>query len=159
MMPNLHIHEQFVHERIQERHREADQARMLARLPRSRSSVAGSLIGCLGTFFVVLGTGLQQLEQRKQPIIDAGRRDGTPCMKRHEMNPPIPAEEPLPRTLQGETSATEAEVLAQCSFTPDEIVALLWLRQWYQTSGSDRAQFVRHLEFLKLLVMTGELEV
>src|SRR2546426_5642533 len=127
MMPNLHIHEQFVHERIQERHREADQARMLARLPRSRSSVAGSLIGRWGTFFVVLGTGLQQLEQRKQPIIDAGTRDGTPCMKRHETNPPIPTEASLPPTQQGETSATE--VLAQCGFTPDEIVALLCLRQ------------------------------
>lgn len=44
MMPNLHIQEQFVRERIQERHREAEQARMQARLPRSRSRVAGSLI-------------------------------------------------------------------------------------------------------------------
>jgi len=30
--------------------------------------------------------------------------------------------------------------------------ALLSLRQWYQTDGSDRARLARHLEFLRLLV-------
>ncbi len=31
--------------------------------------------------------------------------------------------------------------------------------QWHQTGGSDRATLVRHLEFLRLLVQSGELEV
>ncbi len=54
---------------------------------------------------------------------------------------------------------TEQELLAQWGFTDEEIVLLLWLQQWYQMGGSDRALIVRHLEFLRLLVRTGELEV
>ncbi len=54
---------------------------------------------------------------------------------------------------------TEHELLAQWDFTEEEIVSLLWLQQWYQIGGSDRALIVRHLEFLRLLVRTGELEV
>ena len=42
---------------------------------------------------------------------------------------------------------------------PEEIAALLWLRQWYQTGGSDRTSIVRHLEFLRMLVKSGELEL
>jgi hypothetical protein len=33
------------------------------------------------------------------------------------------------------------------------------LRQWYQMGGSDRVQIVRHLEFLKLLVLNGKMEL
>jgi len=54
---------------------------------------------------------------------------------------------------------TEQELLAQWGFTDEEIVSLLWLQQWYQTGGSDRALMVRHLEFLRLLMRSGELEV
>ncbi len=54
---------------------------------------------------------------------------------------------------------TEQELLAQWGFTDEEIVSLLWLQQWYQMGGSDRALIVRHLEFLRLLVRSGELEV
>jgi hypothetical protein len=54
---------------------------------------------------------------------------------------------------------TEQELLAQWGFTTEEIASLLWLRQWYQTGGSDRALMVRHLEFLRLLVRSGELEL
>ena len=54
---------------------------------------------------------------------------------------------------------TEQELLAQLGFTTEEIASLLWLRQWYQTGGSDRALLVRHLEFLRLLVRSGELEL
>jgi len=54
---------------------------------------------------------------------------------------------------------TEQELLTQWGFTAEEIASLLWLRQWYQTSGSDRALMVRHLEFLRLLVQSGELEL
>jgi hypothetical protein len=52
---------------------------------------------------------------------------------------------------------TEKDALARCGFSREEITALLWLRQWYQTGGSDRVQLVRHLEFLKLLVLNGKL--
>ena len=54
---------------------------------------------------------------------------------------------------------TEQKLLAQWGFTGEEIASLLWLRQWYQTGGSDRALMVRHLEFLRLLVRSGELEL
>ncbi len=54
---------------------------------------------------------------------------------------------------------TEQELLTQWGFTAEEIASLLWLRQWYQTGGSDRALMVRHLEFLRLLVQSGELEL
>jgi hypothetical protein len=62
MVPNSYIHEQLVHERIQERHREAEQARMQAHLPTLRPRGVVSLLGGLGTFLVVVGTTLQQLE-------------------------------------------------------------------------------------------------
>ena len=54
---------------------------------------------------------------------------------------------------------TENDLLALWGFTSDEIASLLWLRQWYQTGGSDRAAIVRYLEFLRLLVRSGELEL
>lgn len=52
----------------------------------------------------------------------------------------------------------EKDELVVPGFTTEEIVSLLWLRQWYQTGGSDRVPIVRHLEFLKLLVLNGKLE-
>jgi hypothetical protein len=54
---------------------------------------------------------------------------------------------------------TEQELLAQWGFNAQEIASLLWLRHRYQTDGSDRALMVRHLEFLRLLVRSGELEL
>lgn len=58
-----------------------------------------------------------------------------------------------------ETFVTDLERLARYGFTDDEIVSLLWLRQWYQTGGSDRVAVLRHWEFLKLLVLTEKLDV
>jgi hypothetical protein len=49
--------------------------------------------------------------------------------------------------------------LAQYSFTAEEIAALFWLRGWYQSGGSDRAELMRRWEFLKWLVVTGKLAV
>ncbi len=66
--------------------------------------------------------------------------------------------QPLEKLTNIENAATETETLAQSGFTSDEIVSLLWLRQWYQNGGSDRVEVVRHLEFLKLLVLNGKLE-
>ena len=53
----------------------------------------------------------------------------------------------------------EQELLARWGFTAQEITSLLWLRQWYQTGGSDRVLMLRYLEFLRLLVRSGELEL
>ncbi len=55
-------------------------------------------------------------------------------------------------------TVTETELLAQNGFTQDEIVSLLWLRQWYQNGGSDRVEVVRHLEFIRLLVLNGKID-
>jgi hypothetical protein len=75
------------------------------------------------------------------------------------MNPQIPASEQFVVTTHGETEDSARDGLAQCGFTAEEIVALLWLRQWYQMGGSDRFQIMRHWEFLRLLVRSGKLEV
>ena len=58
-----------------------------------------------------------------------------------------------------ETSTDDMALLTQSGFTSDEIVSLLWLRQWYQNGGSDRTEIIRHLEFLKLLVLNGKMDL
>jgi hypothetical protein len=68
------------------------------------------------------------------------------------MNSQIHVEEQRTRDL------LEKDNLAECGFTAEESAALLWLRAWYQSGGSDRMQLVRNFEFLKLLVTTGRLE-
>ena len=75
------------------------------------------------------------------------------------MNIPIETNEQRHMAAQREPIVTDLERLAECGFTASESAALLWLRHWYQSGGSDRMQLVRHWEFLKLLVMTGRLEV
>ncbi len=74
------------------------------------------------------------------------------------MNPQIHSEEPLITITNAETATTDADMLVQEGFTSDEILSLLWLRQWYQNGGSDRTEVIRHLEFLKLLVLNGKME-
>jgi hypothetical protein len=151
----MFLHEQRVRELDRQRQREAEQERMLAGLP--HHSVVRYLLGRLGTFFVMLGTRMQQLEQSDQPTVGIGTRDVAACRKDRSMNAQIRASEQLTRATYLETDAPEMVGLAQCDFTSEEIAALLWLRQWYQTGGSDRMQLVRHWEFLKRLVMTGRL--
>ena len=73
------------------------------------------------------------------------------------MHPQINSEEQLITITDTET--TEMDTLTQSGFTSDEILSLLWLRQWYQNGGSDRTEVIRHLEFLKLLVLTGKIEL
>ncbi len=75
------------------------------------------------------------------------------------MKPYISIEEQLEMETQVQAIRTETDILAQCGMSAEEIVALLWLRQWYQAGGSDRVQIVRHWEFLKWLLMMGILEV
>ena len=74
------------------------------------------------------------------------------------MNPQIQSEKELEMVNNAEIAITETDALIQNGFTSEEIVSLLWLRQWYQNGGSDRIEVVRHLEFLKLMVMSGKIE-
>jgi hypothetical protein len=73
------------------------------------------------------------------------------------MNTDTLAKKQLEMETQVLATGTETDLLVQCGCSAEEIVALLWLRQWYQTGGSDRFQFVRHLEFLKFLVSSEKL--
>jgi hypothetical protein len=73
------------------------------------------------------------------------------------MNPQT--ETPPELFMDSDSALNETELLAGWGFTPHEIASLLWLRQWYQTGRSDRASLVRHLEFLRLLVHSGDLEL
>ena len=75
------------------------------------------------------------------------------------MNPQVQSEKPIEMVNNVETATTEQDTLAQSGFSSDEIVALLWLRQWYQNGGSDRVEVVRRLEFLKLMVASGKIEL
>jgi len=68
---------------------------------------------------------------------------------------------PFIKSFEGEVIAEpvvpEIEDLEDGGFSIEEIVSLVWLRDWYQSGGSDRAEVVRHLEFLKFLIMNGKL--
>ncbi len=70
--------------------------------------------------------------------------------------------QPLITSFESEVIAEpfvpEVENLVEWGFTTEEVVSLVWLRDWYQGGGSDRAEVIRHLEFLKLLVMNGKME-
>jgi hypothetical protein len=66
---------------------------------------------------------------------------------------------PLEIVRQTEDTATGIDMLTQQGFTTDEVISLLWLRQWYQNGGSDRIEVVRQLEFLKTLVRSGRIEL
>jgi hypothetical protein len=75
------------------------------------------------------------------------------------MNPQMQTQAQAERPTSSDITLREADLLAGWGFTSHEIASLFWLRQWYQTGGSDRANLVRHLEFLRLLVHSGELEL
>ena len=74
------------------------------------------------------------------------------------MNPQIQTEKELDLINNTEIAITETDALVENGFTSEEIVSLLWLRQWYQNGGSDRVEVLRRLEFLKLMVMNGKIE-
>ena len=75
------------------------------------------------------------------------------------MNPQIQSEKELDITNNTDITITETDALLQNGFTSDEVVSLIWLRNWYQTGGSDRVEVMRHLEFLKLMVISGKIEL
>jgi hypothetical protein len=75
------------------------------------------------------------------------------------MNSHIGIREQHKTTTGAEVVPSEQEMLSQWGFSAEEICSLLWLGQWYQAGGSDRAAILRSLEFLRLLVRSGELEL
>jgi hypothetical protein len=75
------------------------------------------------------------------------------------MNPQIQSEKELEITNNTDITITETDALLQSGFTSDEVVSLIWLRNWYQTGGSDRVEVLRRLEFLKLMVISGKIEL
>ena len=70
----------------------------------------------------------------------------------------IPTEVQMEEETLRETFVMESDDLTQSGFLSEEIASLLWLRQWYQSGGSDRAALVRHWSFLKFLVVTGKVQ-
>lgn len=75
------------------------------------------------------------------------------------MNPQIQSEKEFDMVNNTEIATVEMDMLTQDGFNSEEIGSLLWLRQWYQNGGSDRIEVVRRLEFLKLMVMNGKIEL
>lgn len=75
------------------------------------------------------------------------------------MNSHTQTQTPAELSTSSDIEARDTDLLAGWGFDPHEIASLLRLRQWYQNGGSDRATVVRHLEFLRLLVQSGELEL
>ncbi|HET8909820.1 MAG TPA: hypothetical protein VFN23_00040 [Ktedonobacteraceae bacterium] len=74
------------------------------------------------------------------------------------MNPQIHSQAQRVQTKIATPVTTEMDMLTRSGFTEDEIISLLWLRQWYQSGGSDRMEVIRQLEFVKLLVLNGTIE-
>ena len=123
------MQEQLEREGLRQRQREAEQERMLVGLP--------------GYW------RLRHLVGRMARL----------CGEVGNMNHQIQAEEERTMAMRVGTDAAEWDQLAQCGFSNEESTALLWLRCWYQTGGSDRMELLRHWEFLKWLVMTDRLAV
>jgi hypothetical protein len=91
-------------------------------------------------------------------LLARGRELARLCGGDVNMEQQIQAEEERTLAMRVETDAAERDQLAQSGFSNEEIVALLWLRRWYQTGGSDRMELLRHWEFLKWLVRASLLE-
>ena len=75
------------------------------------------------------------------------------------MNPQRQTQAQAERSTSSDIAVNDTDLLAGWGFDPHEIASLLWLRQWYQNGGSDRATMVRHLEFLRMQVQSGDLEL
>lgn len=74
------------------------------------------------------------------------------------MNTTSSLKEELETTAIEEMVVSDFDTLTACDFSAEQIVSLLELRQRYQSGGSDRAQVMRHWEFLRLLVASGRME-
>ncbi len=65
---NLYVHEHLVATHCQDMQREAEQYRLIARLPRKYRSVVRYAVGMLGRGLVTVGTRMRQVEPRTEPI-------------------------------------------------------------------------------------------
>lgn len=68
-MSHIHNTDHLLFERFQERQHEIEQQRQLAHSRQPGPSRLQYLIGSLGTFFVTLGTKLQQFKQRHEQVV------------------------------------------------------------------------------------------
>jgi hypothetical protein len=98
-----------------------------------------------------LASVLTNLAKYRRIVYREYRKDRT-------MNTHMYTKQRLEGAVNTEMIVPEKDKLVASGFTTEEIVSLFWLRQWYQTVGSDRVPIVRHLEFLNLLVLNGKLE-
>lgn len=73
MIPNTHILEKLIAERVQERQREVEQSRLLASLRATRHSVTRRFIGNLGTYLIALGMRMKLPEQRAEHAVRSCR--------------------------------------------------------------------------------------
>lgn len=92
-------------------------------------------------------------------MIESKRKAVVADPVRHRWKETIMNTQPLEKITNVEQIVTETEALEQNGFSQDEVISLLWLRQWYQNGGSDRMEVVRYLEFLKYLVMHNKIEL
>lgn len=69
MDPNSYIHEQLMHEYVQERQREIEQRQLLAHLQQPRHRMMWHPIAGLRIFFVAFGASMKQHAQREMPSV------------------------------------------------------------------------------------------
>src|SRR5260370_42284964 len=74
-----------------------------------------------------------------------------------KMNPNTQSLRAIENEGIAEPVVSEVDALGERGFTPDEIISLVWLRDWYQSGGSDRVEVIRALEFLRLVVRNGKM--
>jgi hypothetical protein len=103
-----------------------------------------------------VGVRVQSLAPRHRPARYA--LDDGAWRREKKMISHITLTESRESTRLVQTTANDIEALTQCGYAEDEILSLLWLRQHYQSGGSDRAALVRSLEFLRYLIMSGKLQ-
>ena len=65
---NLYVHEHLVATHCQDMQREAEQSRLIARLPRKHRGVVRYAVGMLGRGLVTVGTRMRQVELRAEPV-------------------------------------------------------------------------------------------
>jgi hypothetical protein len=70
MIPNIHIHEEFLFERHREVLREVEQRRILKGVHRQRFIVPRRMAGTLGMLLIALGTHLKWLEPGREPVME-----------------------------------------------------------------------------------------
>lgn len=68
MVPNSYIHEQLMHEYVQERQREIEQRQLLAHLQPRHRMMWHPTPG-LGIFFMAFGASMKQHAQRDMPSV------------------------------------------------------------------------------------------